>query len=258
MSALPVDTGSTPSVRDYVAMLVDPGSFEEFGSAARHRVTAFGMAGRRPAGDGVVTGIARVDGRPIALFAQDPSVLGGSLGEVHAEKIARVSAHAERAGIPLVGLLDSGGARIQEGVAALDGYGRIFAGNVRLSGRVPQISVVLGSCAGGAVYSAALTDIVIMQRTGAHMFLTGPRVVKAVTSEDVTAEQLGGSAVHSKQSGVVHLVGDGPEEALRLVAEVLSYLPASCDLPPPRRSRCRRARCRRSRRATARHTTSGT
>lgn len=208
-------------------MLADTNSFEEFGSQARHRVTAFAMADRRPPGDGVITGSARVAGRAIGVFAQDPAVLGGSLGELHASKILRVLDYAERATAPVIGLLDSGGARIQEGVGSLDGYGAIFRRNVRLSGRVPQISVVLGSCAGGAVYSPALTDIVIMSE-GAQMFLTGPKVLKAVTHEDVSPLELGGSAVHSRASGVAHLVGADRESALRLAAQVLGYLPSSC------------------------------
>ncbi|MGH8885736.1 MAG: acyl-CoA carboxylase subunit beta [Egibacteraceae bacterium] len=211
-----------------VQALVDPGSFAEFGSQARHRTTAFEMQRRRPAGDGVVTGVARIDGRPVGVFAQDPTVLGGSLGEVHAGKIARIIAYAGRARTPVVGLIDSGGARIQEGVAALDGYGAIFRGNVGLSGRVPQISVVLGPCAGGAVYSPALTDIVIMGRERAHMFLTGPRVVKAVTFEDVSLADLGGAEVHATSSGVAHLVATDTEEAFDLARRVLSYLPSSC------------------------------
>ncbi|HEX6471600.1 MAG TPA: acyl-CoA carboxylase subunit beta [Streptosporangiaceae bacterium] len=222
-----------PLVRQRVGRLADPGSFIEFGSMARHRVTAFGMHRRRPPGDGVVTGLASVDGRPIGLFAQDPSVLGGSLGEVHASKIARIMAHALRARMPVVGLLDSGGARIQEGVAALDGYGAIFRANVQLSGRVPQISTVVGPCAGGAVYSPALTDIVIMQRDRAHMFLTGPRVVKAVTFADVTAAELGGAELHGKRSGVAHLVAADAEDAWSLTRRVLSYLPSSCWTEPP-------------------------
>jgi propionyl-CoA carboxylase beta chain len=183
-----------------VRAFVDPDSFGEFGSGARHRVHAFDMQRKRPAGDGVVTGVARVHGRPIGLFAQDPTSLGGSLGEVHAATIARILDHAGRARCPVVGRLDTGGARIQEGVAALDGYGEIFRRNVALSGRVPQVSVVLGPCAGGAVYSPALTDVVIMQRDRAHMFVTGPRVVKAVTFEDVSHADRGGSAVHPSAS----------------------------------------------------------
>jgi acetyl-CoA carboxylase carboxyltransferase component len=211
-----------------VAALVDPGSFEEFGSLARHRVTEFGMQRKRPDGDGVITGYATIEGRPVGVFAQDPSAFGGSLGETHASKILSVLARAERARMPVVGLVDSGGARIQEGIGALDGYAAIFRANVRLSGRVPQLSVILGPCAGGAVYSPALTDIVIMQRDRAHMFLTGPRVVRAVTREEVSAAELGGAEVHSRRSGTVHLVAGDTAEALSLAARVLSYLPSSC------------------------------
>ena len=213
---------------DRIGALVDPGSFEEFGSLARHRATAFGMDRRRPAGDGVITGYARIDGRPVGLYAQDPAVLGGSLGETHANKIVQVLRYADRVRAPVIGLIDSGGARIQEGVAALDGYGAIFRANVRLSGRVPQISVVHGPCAGGAVYSPALTDIVIMQRDRAHMFLTGPRVVQAVTHENVTPEELGGADVHSRRSGLAHLIAEGAASALDLARAVLCYLPNSC------------------------------
>lgn len=220
--------------RRHLLALTDPDSFVELASTARHRATAFDMQRRRPAGDGVITGIGRVNRRPVALFAQDSAVLGGSLGETHADKIVRVMRWAERARTPVVGLIDSGGARIQEGVSALDGYGRIFQANVRQSGRIPQISVILGPCAGGATYSPALTDIVIMQRQRAHMFLTGPAVVKAVTREDVTAETLGGSEVHMRQSGVAHLVAADADEALRLAGRVLSYLPSSCWDQPPR------------------------
>jgi propionyl-CoA carboxylase beta chain len=219
--------------RTRVGALLDAGSFTELGSQARHRTHAFGMAERRPAGDGVVTGLGRLAGREVAVFAQDPTVLGGSLGEVHAGKIARILEHAGRARTPAIGLIDSGGARIQEGVAALDGYGAIFRANVALSGRVPQLSVVLGPCAGGAVYSPALTDIVIMERERAHMFVTGPRVVKAVTFEDVSLTDLGGADVHARSSGVAHLVADDPAHAFALVRDVLGYLPGSCwDAPP--------------------------
>jgi propionyl-CoA carboxylase beta chain len=216
------------SARTRILALADPGSFTEFGSQARHHVTAFEMQRKRPAGDGVVTGVARIDGQPVGLFAQDPTVLGGSLGEIHAGKIARIISYAGRARTPVVGLIDSGGARIQEGVAALDGYGAIFQGTVGLSGRVPQISIVLGPCAGGAVYSPALTDIVIMRRERAHMFLTGPRVVKAVTFEDVSLTDLGGAEVHATSSGVAHLVATDNHEAFDLARRVLSYLPSSC------------------------------
>lgn len=225
--------GVAVDARERVAALVDPGSFAEFGSQAKHRVFAFGMQRKRPDGDGVVTGYATVEGRPVGVFAQDPAALGGSLGELHASKILSVLARAERARMPVIGLIDSGGARIQEGIGALDGYAGIFRANVRLSGRVPQLSVILGPCAGGAVYSPALTDIVIMQRDRAHMFLTGPRVVRAVTNEDVSAAELGGAEVHSRQSGVAHLVAADAAEALSLATRVLGYLPTSCwELPP--------------------------
>jgi propionyl-CoA carboxylase beta chain len=167
------------------------------------------------------------------MFAQDPAALGGSLGEVHAAKIVRVMDWAARGRMPVVGLLDSGGARIQEGVGSLDGYGAIFTANVRQSGRIPQVSVILGSCAGGAVYSPALTDVVIMARDRARMFLTGPAVVRAVTHEEVTAEELGGADLHSRRSGVAHLVGADATDALRLARLVLSYLPSSCWSQPP-------------------------
>ncbi|MBO3747428.1 acyl-CoA carboxylase subunit beta [Streptosporangiaceae bacterium NEAU-GS5] len=219
--------------RAAIAGLIDDGTFVEIGSQARHRATAFGMAARRPPGDGVITGLGDVDGRPVTVFAQDSAALGGSLGEVHAAKIVQMVEWAARSRIPMIGLLDSGGARIQEGVAALDGYGRIFRGNVAISGRVPQISVILGACAGGAVYSPALTDVVIMSRDRARMFLTGPRVVRAVTHEDVTDEELGGAAMHARRSGVAHLVGVDAAHAFELARKVLSYLPASCwDSPP--------------------------
>jgi propionyl-CoA carboxylase beta chain len=218
--------------RRRIGLLADPATFAEFGSRARPRDTApgMGMARRHHLGDGVVTGTALVSGRGVGIFAQDPTVLAGSLGETHASKIVRVLEYADRASAPVVGLLDSGGARIHEGVGSLDGYGAIFRNNVRLSGRVPQISVVLGSCAGGAVYSPALTDIVIMS-AGAHMFLTGPKVVKAVTHEDVTPVELGGAAVHDGASGVAHLVGADVESSIQLAARVLAYLPNSCWAP---------------------------
>jgi len=239
LSAVP-DTKSTAvsrsgldDARRRIDTLVDPGSFEESGSQVRHRATAFGMGQKRPVGDGVLTGYATVDGRSIGVFAQDSTALGGSLGEMHAAKITSVMRYAERVRTPVIGLLDSGGARVQEGIAALDGYGSVFRANVRLSGRVPQISVILGPCAGGAVYSPALTDIIIMRKQDAHMFLTGPRVVEAVTFEKVSLAGLGGARVHSEQSGVVHLVAEDDADALDLARAVLSYLPSSCwDHPP--------------------------
>ncbi|WP_370326314.1 acyl-CoA carboxylase subunit beta [Euzebya sp.] len=231
-------TATRPDARARIDAVADPGSFIEFGSTARHQTTAFGLDAKRPDGDGVVTGTVGIDGRTVGLFAQDPTALGGSLGPVHAQKIAMVMDRAARARTPVIGLLDSGGARIQEGIASLDGYGKIFFRNVRASGRIPQISVVLGPCAGGAVYSPALTDIVIMARDRAHMFVTGPRVVKAVTFEDVSLGDLGGADVHSTTSGVAHLVADDTDDALALARQVLGYLPSSAwdDLPlaPPR------------------------
>ncbi|WP_434444144.1 acyl-CoA carboxylase subunit beta [Lentzea sp. E54] len=216
-----------PTAREALAALVDRDSFVEFGADAQHQCTAFGMQAKRPAGDAVVTGTAEIDARPAAVFAQDVSVLGGTLGATHAQKIAQVLDQAERARCPVVGVLDSGGARIQEGVSALDGYASIFRRNVALSGRVPQISVILGACAGGAAYSPALTDLIVMDRR-AYMFLTGPKVVRSVTSEEVTAEDLGGAHVHSTASGLAHLVTERPEDAFPLVRKVLSYLPNSC------------------------------
>ncbi|MGZ3145606.1 acyl-CoA carboxylase subunit beta [Lentzea chajnantorensis] len=216
-----------PGARDALNALVDAGSLVEFGAEAKHQCTAFGMQAKTPAGDAVITGTAEIDARPAAVFAQDVSVLGGTLGATHAQKIAQVLDQAERARCPVVGVLDSGGARIQEGVSALDGYASIFRRNVALSGRVPQISVILGACAGGAAYSPALTDLIVMDRQ-AHMFLTGPKVVRSVTGEDVTAADLGGAPVHSAMSGLAHLVTERPEDAFPLVRRILSYLPSSC------------------------------
>lgn len=218
--------------RDRLRTLLDDGSLVELGSGRRHRSQAFGLDERRPAGDGVVAGTGSVGGRPVVVYAQDGSVLGGSLGEAHADKVARALDQAVRGGSPVVGINDSGGARIQEGVAALDGYGAVFAGNVAASGRVPQVAVLLGPCAGGAVYSPALMDFTIMADHGT-MFLTGPRVVKAVTGEDVSARDLGGPDVHGSTSGVAHFTVDTEQDALELAARLLSYLPASCDELPP-------------------------
>jgi acetyl-CoA carboxylase carboxyltransferase component len=229
----PADPDGRPDARGRIDRIADDASFVEFGSTARHQATGFGLADKRPDGDGVITGTMTVDGRTVGVFAQDPGALGGSLGATHARKIAMVMDRAQRARTPVVGLLDSGGARIQEGIAALDGYGHIFYRNVRSSGRIPQISVVLGPCAGGAVYSPALTDIVIMAADRAHMFVTGPRVVKAVTFEDVSLADLGGADVHGTTSGVAHLVADDVDGALDLARRVLSYLPSSAWEEPP-------------------------
>src|SRR5487761_1948230 len=196
------------TARERIAKLVDPGSFTELDEFVRHRSTTFGMDKTRPYGDGVVTGYATIDGRNIALYSQDFTVMGGSLGEVFSEKIVKVAEFALKNGIPLIGINDSGGARIQEGVASLSGYGKIFRLNTRSSGVIPQISLILGPCAGGASYSPALTDFVFMVRETSHMFLTGPDVIKTVTGESVSHEELGGAQVHAATSGVATFVYD--------------------------------------------------
>jgi acetyl-CoA carboxylase carboxyltransferase component len=218
--------------RERVGRLLDAATFVELGSARRHQANGFGLDRRRPAGDGVVAGTGVIDGRPVNVYAQDRRVLGGSLGEAHADKIARTIEQAGRGGVPVVGVNDSGGARIQEGPAALDGYGRVFRANVGASGRVPQLALVLGPCAGGAVYSPALMDFTIMS-DDAFMFLTGPRVVKAVTGEDVDARALGGPEVHAERSGSASFVVDDDDAAFALTRELLGYLPSSSSAPLP-------------------------
>jgi len=215
-----------------IEMLADPSSFLELGSQRLHRATGFGLQDRRIPGDGVVAGTASLDGRAVHVFAQDRYVLGGSLGEAHADRIADTIHQAIRGGTPVVGINDSGGARIQEGVASLDGYGRVFSANVAASGRVPQVSVILGACAGGAVYSPALMDITIMSDAGT-MFLTGPRIVRAVTGEDVDARSLGGPEVHGTRTGSAHLVAPDDASALDLARRLLSYLPSAAWSPLP-------------------------
>ncbi|MBW3662816.1 MAG: acyl-CoA carboxylase subunit beta [Actinobacteria bacterium] len=220
------------SARGRIDRFVDVGSFIELGSQRQHRAITFGLDRRRPDGDGVVAGNATIDGRPVGLYAQDRRVLGGSLGEAHADKIARTISAAARGGVPVVGINDSGGARIQEGVAALDGYGQVFRANVAASGRVPQVAVVLGPCAGGAVYSPALMDFVVMSDE-AYMFLTGPRVVKAVTGEDVDSRTLGGPELHTTRSGCAHFIVPDDAAAFELVRDLLAYLPSSSSERPP-------------------------
>ena len=215
------------TARERIEKLVDPGSFVEMDSFARHRSTNFGMDKNRAYGDGVVTGYATVDGRPIALYSQDFLVFGGSLGEVVGEKIVKVMDFAMKSGIPIVGLNDSGGARIQEGVASLSMYGEIFKRNVRASGVIPQISVILGPCAGGAVYSPAITDFTIMVNETSHMFITGPDVIKAVTGEEVGMEELGGAATHNAKTGNSHYLAESDDDALDYVKALLSYLPSN-------------------------------
>ena len=213
------------TARERLVELFDAGTFVEIDPFVTHRVTTFGMADRRIPGDGVVTGWGEIDGRPVCAFAQDATVFGGALGEAHAGKIVKIMETARKAGVPIVGLDDSGGARIQEGVMSLGGYGEVFFRNVLLSGVVPQLSVILGPCAGGAVYSPAITDFVIMARGQGQMFITGPDVIRAVTGEEVTAEALGGADAHGTQSGVSHFTAESDPASIALARRVLSYLP---------------------------------
>jgi propionyl-CoA carboxylase beta chain len=221
------------TARERIDELLDEGSFVEFDELARHRSTNFGMEKNRPYGDGVVTGHGTVDGRPVAVFSQDFTVSGGSLGEVYGEKICKVMDHAVKTGCPVIGLNDSGGARIQEGVVALGLYAEIFKRNVHASGVIPQISVVMGPCAGGAVYSPAITDFVIMVDQTSHMFITGPDVIKTVTGEEVTFEELGGAHAHNTKSGVAHYQAADEPDALDYVKALLSYLPSNNMSDPP-------------------------
>ncbi len=213
------------TARERIAQLLDEGSFEELDMFVTHRCTNFGQDKKHFLGDGVVTGYGTIDGRLVYVFAQDFTVFGGSLSETMAQKICKVMDLAMKMGAPVIGLNDSGGARIQEGINALAGYAEIFERNILASGVVPQISAILGPCAGGAVYSPALTDFTIMTKGISYMFLTGPTVVKTVTGEDVTQEQLGGASVHSTKSGVTHFAAEDGEEALRIIRQLLSYIP---------------------------------
>ncbi|MDR1719357.1 MAG: acyl-CoA carboxylase subunit beta [Dysgonamonadaceae bacterium] len=213
------------TARERITMLVDEGSFEELDMFVQHRCTNFGMEKKQFLGDGVVTGYGTIEGRLVYLFAQDFTVIGGSLSESMAMKICKVMDMAMKMGAPIVGINDSGGARIQEGINALAGYAEIFQRNILASGVVPQISGIFGPCAGGAVYSPALTDFTIMAKGMSYMFLTGPKVVKTVTGEDVTQEQLGGATVHASKSGVTHFVVENGEEGLALIRRLLTYLP---------------------------------
>ena len=215
------------TARERIEMLVDPDSFTEIDEFARHRAHNFDMEKNRPYGDGVVIGTATVDGRPIALYSQDFTVFGGSLGEVHAEKIVKIADFALKSGIPLIGINDSGGARIQEGVASLNGYGKIFRLNTRSSGVIPQISLILGPCAGGSPYSPALTDFTVMVKETSNMFITGPDVIKTVTGEDVGMEELGGAYTHNTKSGNAHYMADSEADAIDYVKALLSYLPSN-------------------------------
>ena len=221
------------TARERIEQLLDPNTFQEIGMFVTHRASGLGMEKSHPYTDGVVTGWGKVDGRLVYIFAQDFTIMGGSVGEAHGTKIASLLDMARQNGAPVIGLNDSGGARIQEGVESLAGYGQIFYRNVQSSGVVPQISVILGPCAGGAVYSPAITDFIFMVEKTAHMFITGPEVVKAVTHQEVSFDQLGGAAIHSEQSGVAHFTAQDEETLLANVRWLLSFLPANNLTPPP-------------------------
>ncbi len=223
------------TARERLALLLDEGSFEEFDMFVQHRCTNFGMESSHPDGDGVVCGQGTIDGRLVFVFAQDFTVNGGSLSKTMSEKICKVMDMAVKVGAPVIGLNDSGGARIQEGIDSLAGYGEIFERNILASGVVPQISLIMGPCAGGAVYSPALTDFTLMVKDTSYMFLTGPAVVKSVTGETVTQEELGGAGVHSSKSGVAHFAADTEEDAIAQIKKLLSYLPQNnMELAPQR------------------------
>ena len=221
------------TARERLETLLDPGSLQEIDAFVTHRCTSLGMEDTKILGDGVVTGYGTIDGRLVYVFSEDFTAFGGSLGEAHADKICKVMDLAMKTGAPIIGIEDSGGARIQEGVAALEGYGRIFTRNTLASGVVPQISVIMGPCAGGAVYSPAITDFVVMVQNTSHMFITGPDVIKAVTHEEVTFEKLGGAETHVSISGVAHFAASDERAALNTVRQLLSYLPSNNVEDPP-------------------------
>ncbi len=221
------------TARERIDLLLDEGSFQELGAFVTQRTTGFGADSQTYYGDGVVTGYGTINGRLVYVFSQDFTVFGGSLGEAHAEKICRVMDHAMKNGAPLIGLNDSGGARIQEGVVSLGGYDDIFLRNVLASGVIPQISAVMGPCAGGAVYSPAMTDFIIMVKDTSYMFVTGPDVVRTVTHENVTFEELGGARVHNEKSGVAHFAAENEEHGLALIRKLLAYLPQNNMEEPP-------------------------
>jgi propionyl-CoA carboxylase beta chain len=221
------------TARERIELLLDTGSFEEWDMFKEHRCTDFGMAEQSVPGDGVVTGYGTINGRLIFVFSQDFTVFGGSLSEAHAEKICKVMDHAIKVGAPVIGLNDSGGARIQEGVASLGGYADVFQRNVMASGVIPQISLIMGPCAGGAVYSPSMTDFIFMVKDSSYMFVTGPEVVKTVTHEDVTAEELGGALTHTSKSGVADLAFENDVEALMILRRFIGFLPANNREKPP-------------------------
>ena len=215
------------TARERIALLLDEGSFTELDELARHRAHDFGIAANRPYGDGVVTGYGTVDGRPVCVFSQDFTVFGGSLGEVYGEKIVKIMDHALKTGCPVIGINDGGGARIQEGVVALGLFAEIFKRNVHASGVIPQISLIMGPCAGGAVYSPAITDFTLMVSGTSHMFITGPDVIKTVTGEDVSFEELGGAQAHGAKSGVAHYQAADEQDCIDYAKALLSYLPSN-------------------------------
>src|ERR1700742_3454781 len=222
------------TARERIERLLDPGSFVEFDQFARHRATDFGIGANRPYGDGVITGHGTIDGRQVCVFSQDFTVFGGSLGEVYGTKIVKVMDHALKVGCPIIGINDGGGARIQEGVVALGLFAEIFYRNTVASGVVPQISLIMGPAAGGAVYSPAITDFTLMVEGTSHMFITGPDVIKTVTGEEVTFEELGGAHAHAVKSGVAHYQADGEQDCIDFARELLSYLPSNNLDEPPR------------------------
>ncbi|MGM0586998.1 MAG: acyl-CoA carboxylase subunit beta [Bacteroidota bacterium] len=221
------------TARERIDLLLDKGSFEEIDPFVTHRSEAFGLDKKRILGDGVVTGFGKIHGRPIYVFSQDFTVFGGSLSETHAEKICKIMDLAMKNGVPIIGLNDSGGARIQEGVSSLGGYAEVFWRNSMASGVIPQLSAIMGPCAGGAVYSPALTDFVSMVKDTSYMFVTGPNVVKTVTHEDVTAEDLGGASAHSTKSGVAHFAAENDALCLQDLRRLLTYMPQNCEEKVP-------------------------
>ena len=221
------------TARERLDLLLDDGSFEEFDMSVSHRCTDFGIENEKYLSDGVVTGFGTIDGRLVYVFSQDFTVFGGSLSEMYAKKICKVMDQAMKVGAPVIGINDSGGARIQEGVQSLAGYAEIFQRNIMASGVVPQLSAIFGPCAGGAVYSPALTDFIIMSKTNSYMFVTGPKVVKTVTGEIVTDDELGGAMVHGSKSGVSHFVAEDEQEGILLLRKLLSYLPQNNLEDPP-------------------------
>ena len=244
------------SARERVDLLLDEGSFEELDKFVRHQSHDFGMESQRPPGDGFITGYGRIAGRLVYVFAQDFTVFGGSLSEANASKITKIMDLAMRAGAPVIGLNDSGGARIQEGVKSLAGYAEIFLRNTLASGVIPQISAIMGPCAGGAVYSPAITDFIFMTRDTSYMFVTGPDVIKTVTHEEVTKQELGGAMTHNATSGVAHFISHDDAECVAMIRELFSYLPSNnlddaprkptSDPCGPRHAGAERARSRKS------------